>query len=241
MLNKREVKNIKNAFTLAEVLITLGIIGIVVALTLPTLIQNHRNQVVETRLKKFYSTINQAITLAEVDYGDRRNWHNTDDVDKDKNGNLVKGNTPNQKWLNKYIVPYIKIIASDKPSNFDNHVIINFADGSSLHEDQGSTNMTKWRFYPGDYKKCQKMYNQLGVCSFGFSYAPIQNSQDWKYVGRNFEPFKYRWDGSLNGLYMGTYEGCHSADNYFHTGYCTAIIQYNGWKIPKNYPFKVKY
>ena len=57
------MKNIKNAFTLAEVLITLGIIGIVVALTLPTLIQNHRNQVVETRLKKFYSTINQAITL----------------------------------------------------------------------------------------------------------------------------------------------------------------------------------
>ena len=39
----------KIAFTLAEVLITLGIIGVVAALTLPTLIENHNKRVVETR------------------------------------------------------------------------------------------------------------------------------------------------------------------------------------------------
>lgn len=33
---------IKRAFTLAEVLITLGVIGVVAALTLPTLINEHR-------------------------------------------------------------------------------------------------------------------------------------------------------------------------------------------------------
>lgn len=43
--------NIK-AFTLAEVLITLGIIGIVAALTLPALIQNNRNKELQTGLKK---------------------------------------------------------------------------------------------------------------------------------------------------------------------------------------------
>ncbi len=43
----------KNAFTLAEVLITLGIIGVVAAMTLPTLIQKNNNSVVEARLKKF--------------------------------------------------------------------------------------------------------------------------------------------------------------------------------------------
>ena len=48
------------AFTLAEVLITLGIIGVVAALTLPTLIQNHQKQVYVTQLKKAYSTINNA-------------------------------------------------------------------------------------------------------------------------------------------------------------------------------------
>lgn len=48
---------VKNyGFTLAEVLITLGIIGIVAALAMPSLIQNHRKQVIETRLAKFAST-----------------------------------------------------------------------------------------------------------------------------------------------------------------------------------------
>lgn len=41
------------AFTLAEVLITLGIIGVVAALTLPNLIADYRASVVETRLKNF--------------------------------------------------------------------------------------------------------------------------------------------------------------------------------------------
>ena len=54
-------------FTLAEVLITLGIIGVVAAMTLPALIQKNNNKVVETRLEKFYSGINQAIMLAEND------------------------------------------------------------------------------------------------------------------------------------------------------------------------------
>ena len=54
------VLNKKAAFTLAEVLITLGIIGIVAAMTLPTLIANYQKKVVETRLISFYSKINQA-------------------------------------------------------------------------------------------------------------------------------------------------------------------------------------
>ena len=64
----------KIAFTLAEVLITLGIIGVVAALTIPTLMANHRRQVAETRLEKFYTTINQAVKMAEVDYGDMTQW-----------------------------------------------------------------------------------------------------------------------------------------------------------------------
>ena len=49
----------KAAFTLAEVLITLGVIGIVAAMTLPTLIANYQKKVVETRLISFYSKINR--------------------------------------------------------------------------------------------------------------------------------------------------------------------------------------
>ena len=49
----------KFAFTLAEVLITLGIIGVVAAMTLPTLIQNYKKTVWTDQLKKSVSVIEQ--------------------------------------------------------------------------------------------------------------------------------------------------------------------------------------
>lgn len=61
----------KKAFTLAEVLITLGIIGVVAALTLPTLIQTNKNKEVETKLQKIYSVMKQAILMSELDNGPR--------------------------------------------------------------------------------------------------------------------------------------------------------------------------
>lgn len=54
-------------FTLAEVLITLGIIGVVAALTLPTLIQNYQKQVYVNQLKKAKSIIEQGFHLAMAD------------------------------------------------------------------------------------------------------------------------------------------------------------------------------
>lgn len=78
-------------FTLAEVLITLGIIGVVAAMTLPALIQRNNNKVVETRLKKFYSAINQAIMLAENDYGDKKIWYqDLAGADIDDEGNIIE-------------------------------------------------------------------------------------------------------------------------------------------------------
>lgn len=82
------MKKYLHAFTLAEVLITLGIIGVVAAFTLPALIQKNNNKVVETRLMKFYSTINQAVRLAEVDYGDKKYWYaDLTGAEIDKDGN----------------------------------------------------------------------------------------------------------------------------------------------------------
>lgn len=50
----------KSAFTLAEVLITLGIIGIVAALTIPQLVSKYQNQVLYNQLKTTYSDLNKA-------------------------------------------------------------------------------------------------------------------------------------------------------------------------------------
>ena len=51
----------KKGFTLAEVLITLAIIGIVAALTIPSVISNYQQQEFKTGLKKAVSVLNEAI------------------------------------------------------------------------------------------------------------------------------------------------------------------------------------
>lgn len=50
-------------FTLAEVLITLGIIGVVAAMTIPTLMNQTGQAEFKTGFKKIVSTLNQAITM----------------------------------------------------------------------------------------------------------------------------------------------------------------------------------
>mgnify|MGYP004643501581 CR=1 FL=1 len=59
----------KIAFTLAEVLITLGIIGVVASLTLPSVIHQYRKKALETQFKTAYSFINQAIVMTKQDLG----------------------------------------------------------------------------------------------------------------------------------------------------------------------------
>jgi len=57
----------KQAFTLAEVLITLGIIGVVAAMTLPTLITKYQRYADKIALKKAYSVLSQAFENIKQD------------------------------------------------------------------------------------------------------------------------------------------------------------------------------
>ena len=59
----------KVAFTLAEVLITLGIIGVVAALTLPTVIKHYKAKVLETAFKKSVTNLYQAYDLTRQQLG----------------------------------------------------------------------------------------------------------------------------------------------------------------------------
>ncbi len=56
----------KKGFTLAEVLITLGIIAVVATLTVPSLYANYQKKALSARLKKVYNEINAAAKLAVV-------------------------------------------------------------------------------------------------------------------------------------------------------------------------------
>ena len=59
----------RKAFTLAEVLITLAIIGVVAAITIPSVIVNTQQNEFKTGLKKAVSVLNQAIMMAQAQDG----------------------------------------------------------------------------------------------------------------------------------------------------------------------------
>lgn len=69
MESKFLIKNKFRAFTLAEVLITLGIIGIVAAMTIPSLMNNVQDKQYKTALKKTYSVISNATKQLQYDTG----------------------------------------------------------------------------------------------------------------------------------------------------------------------------
>ncbi len=97
----------KAAFTLAEVLITLGIIGVVAALTLPSLIQNYHEKQRVTQLKKAYSVMQNAFLMAQEEYGDVTDWGLTKTyIGKDDDGNDILDNSGTENVMNilmKYV------------------------------------------------------------------------------------------------------------------------------------------
>ena len=223
------------AFTLAEVLITLGIIGVVAAMTIPTLITTHNKRVVETRLEKFYSSMNQAIRMAELDYGARELWF---EINTDL--------TLQEAWVKKYIIPYMNVIKVDTVSMGSmgsKFLTIYFADGSAVSMNNATS--LDWYFFPGDPEKCissspnRRTKDFFGRCAFAFYYYP--NGDNLNHLNKqwNFEPYMWSWDGTENSLKNHSLHGC--SENSELPLYCTRWIQINGWRIPDDYPFRVRY
>ena len=113
------------AFTLAEVLITLGVIGVVAAMTMPTIIQKHKEQETVAKVKKFYSVISQAVMLARAEHGDVDTW--------DFAGVTQIANNPDaNKALAGYLKPHLQII-KDCADNPDKECLAS----SNMHELDG--------------------------------------------------------------------------------------------------------
>lgn len=68
------INSSKNGFTLAETLITLGIIGVVAAMTIPTLMSAYREKAVVNQLKRVHSILNQAFKLAVAENDEIEGW-----------------------------------------------------------------------------------------------------------------------------------------------------------------------
>ena len=109
----------KAAFTLAEVLITLGIIGVVAAMTLPSLIQNYQKKALATQTQKFYSMMSQAVKQYMADYGvdDLRNTPlATDNYEDsyDDDGNYIPARNGEIESLRDFATKYLKVVKECK-------------------------------------------------------------------------------------------------------------------------------
>ncbi len=62
--------NKKAAFTLAEVLVTLGLLGSLAAITLPTLTYNYKGKVLEQQFRATYSELREVGSMINIDRGD---------------------------------------------------------------------------------------------------------------------------------------------------------------------------
>ncbi len=102
---------------MAEVLITLGIIGIVAAMTLPSLINNSRNKALEAGLKKNYSVIMQALTMYQA-----------------QNGMALTSSDVGPRELKSLIMPYFKVLKDCGNGTEDTACI--YYDSSGNYEDK---------------------------------------------------------------------------------------------------------
>ena len=87
----------KTGFTLAEVLITLVIIGVIAAITIPNLMQKYKKHQVEVQLKEAYSILNNALKMAQAEYGVGFS-------------DMVEMNgSSNENFAKTYLIPYLKV------------------------------------------------------------------------------------------------------------------------------------
>lgn len=81
----------QNAFTMAEILISLGIIGVVAVLTMPTMIQNTQKKTYTTQLRKVNSEFQQA-TLNYINSKNALNLREAGVVDNSSLNKMIKAN-----------------------------------------------------------------------------------------------------------------------------------------------------
>lgn len=233
----------KKAFTLAEILITLGVIGVVAAITIPGLVNSYKKKVVETKLKHSYSIINQAVKLSVAENDEVSGWDFS---------------LPVEDFLKKYFTPYIKADVKTVRDSNNEGVIGNIDSALSINGTQFLIN--RYKVSPSDRNSYYFLRisvdvngthkpNIQGVDRFNFYIVPVAKnvyntgqgdclhyvpSEGVYYDGYGFSDAEIRseyWRG-CDGKEIPA--GASESKNSF----CIALIVRNNWKIPKDYPFK---
>ncbi len=229
-------------------LITLGIIGVVAAITIPGLITKCQKTIVENRLKSSYSIISNAIRLSEEENGsgfvpdfERVGW----------------SYAKSERIFKQYFMPYLKInYQYPKSKCVELTKAYSDAKGSKQYVDEHNTcyslmNGTAITFAAGSNNS-----DRINRMSFRIVINPTKKR---RIEGRDvFQMFVINGD---NGYYMGSIkymdkskilsteklrEYCGSSEariqfaggEWGRSGFCVELIKSNGWKIPANYPVK---
>ncbi|MEE3350252.1 MAG: type II secretion system protein, partial [Candidatus Gastranaerophilaceae bacterium] len=225
LLPRNDMKR-KCAFTLAEVLITLGIIGVVAALTLPTVISNYKKSEVTNKLKVVYSLLNQAYKLSTIDNGYISEWQIPSSA---------------KEYTEKYWLPYFSgatICLTPAECGYKSNTPFYQADGTPH-----STLINN-----DSYRLPLKLKNGIYVF-FSIAKGSGTNNRSSLIIvdinGSNL-PNKFGYDvfnlivtdNVVSGAYS-DYDVTTQKEHCAGVGStCFNLIHNNNWEIPKDYPIK---
>ena len=227
MCNNSDIKHHLNrhfGFTLAEVLITLGIIGVVAALTMPALIQNHKRSEASARLKKFYSTMQQAILFSENENGPAKEWTKADVIAKDPDTGLYDdADAENTEiYFNNYLKKYLNYIKTEKDEN-TNLFKVTLNDGSSFLMRNGSC-----IDFIYDYNG-EKFPNEEGRDRYRFVICPAGYEFN---ANKNLSFSVFAQAGSKTRTQR--LSNCESDPRY-----CAGLLELDNWQYKKDYPYNL--
>ena len=236
----------KCAFTLAEVLITLGIIGVVAAMTLPTLIANYQKHVTVNRLKQTYSILYQAIRMSENENGLLETW------DIPNTGLGSNTYTYGKTFFEQYLKPYIKVVKECKYLSNEcwadeyirpNGNISSYSSASSNHTyTLVLSNGSVIGFYPKG--SLSEIYIDLngkkGPNKYGkdFFIIIIAKNPHNDYAGYFTKSGLYMYGQGKDRTELTSGDhGCSKTATTYAGTYCSGLILHDGWKIEKDYPW----
>ena len=213
-------------FTLAEVLVTLGIIGVISAMTLPVLISNYKKNIVETRLKRVYSVLSNAMLFAVKDNGVSKDWEPLSSKD----------------FVENYLYPYLPGSVLVSESTLANMYVYS-SDGGQVALNGGYS--SGLRLKTGELIRIVNGFNpdsNSGLIQIGFILS--KNKSNVYHFGKEY--FTYYYDINKDTLMLYNGYSCKSnrdtliqrCGEYGHDSACVALIVCNGWKVPKDYPIR---
>lgn len=197
----------KKAFTLAEVLISLVIIGVIAAITVPVLHANYTKEATASKLKKFYAMLHNASTLAKADGSDWEYYAQVAGPEYDDSGN----------FSDKYLLPYIVYLKKDLKGTFYK---IYLNDGTSF-DAQKSSCLNFIVDVNADGKP-----NQGGRDRFLFLYCP--NSVDNFVSSGQLIPYLPKTTNTREKAL----EDCKRVGDY-----CTGLLSFDNWEFKDDYPY----